>query len=52
LSLTSLGLTKSLGKDGLTDAASLVPEVEGKTELSDYSTPHKRRKIRKGEDYF
>jgi hypothetical protein len=41
-----------MGKDGLTDAASLVPEVKVKTELSDYSTPPKRRKIRKGEDYF
>ena len=41
-----------MGKDGLADAASLVPEVKVKTELSDYSTPPKRRKIRKGEDYF
>ena len=41
-----------MGKDGITDAASLVPEVKVKTELSDYSTPPKRRKIRKGEDYF
>ena len=34
------------------DPSSLVPEVEVKTELSDYSTPPKRKKIRKGEDYF
>jgi len=51
-SLSKQQTHSGMGKDGLTDAASLVPEVEVKTELSDYSTPPKRRKIRKGEDYF
>lgn len=51
-SLSKRQTHSGMGKDGLTDAASLVPEVKVKTELSDYSTPPKRRKIRKGEDYF
>ena len=51
-SLSKQQTPSGMGKDGLTDAASLVPEVKVKTELSDYSTPPKRRKIRKGEDYF
>ena len=51
-SLSKQQTHSGMGKDGLTDAASLVPEVKVKTELSDYSTPPKRRKIRKGEDYF
>ena len=51
-SLSKQQTPSGMGKDGLTDAASLVPEVKVMTELSDYSTPPKRRKIRKGEDYF
>ena len=51
-SLSKQQTHSGIGKDGITDAASLVPEVKVKTELSDYSTPPKRKKIRKGEDYF